>query len=88
MVVLNLSTPFFYLMDIVKDCIQLLLLLSVVGGLWLFLEHWLNFTSVVSLDIMPLYIFKFYQLISHLSDHMVLFLLNCGSINSCRLFAK
>ena len=51
MVVLNLSTPFFYLFDIVKDCIQLSLLLSVVGGLWLFLENWLNFTSVVSVQI-------------------------------------
>ena len=47
-VALNLLTPFFYLFDIVKDCIQLSLLLSIVGGLWLFLENWLSFTSVVS----------------------------------------
>ena len=48
MVALNLSTPFFYLFDIVKDCLQLSLLLSIIGGFWLFLENWSNFTSVVS----------------------------------------
>ena len=49
-VALNLSMPFFYLLDIVKDCIQLSLLITVVGGPWLFLENWLNFTSVVSIQ--------------------------------------
>ena len=48
MIPLNIVYPFFYIMDIVKDFVQLVLLLDAVGGLSLTLNDWSSFSSTVS----------------------------------------
>ena len=48
MIPLNIVYPFFYIMDIVKDIVQLVLLLDAVGGLSLTLDNWSSFSSTVS----------------------------------------
>ena len=47
MIPLNIVYPFSYLMDIVKDCVQFVLLLGAVGGLSLVLKNWSSFSSTV-----------------------------------------
>ena len=48
MVPFNIVYPFLYFMDIVKDVVQLVLLLVAVGGLPLALKNWSSFSSTVS----------------------------------------
>ena len=48
MIPLNIVYPFFYIMDIVKDIVQLVLLFEAVGGLSLTLNNWSSFSSTVS----------------------------------------
>ena len=48
MIPLNVVYPFFYVMDIVKDLVQFMLLLVAVGGLPLVLKNWNSFSSTVS----------------------------------------
>ena len=48
MIPLNIVSPFFYIMDIVKDFVQLVLLVDAVGGLSLTLNNWSSFSSTVS----------------------------------------
>ena len=45
---LNIVHPFIYIMDIVKDYVQLALLLVAVHGLSKVLEYWSSFSSTVS----------------------------------------
>ena len=42
-------TPFFYVLDIVKDTIQVLLFVTAVNGLWYAFKNWSTFSSVVSI---------------------------------------
>ena len=44
----NIAFPFFYVFDIVKDFIQLIILIIAVGGPMLVFNFWISFTSVVS----------------------------------------
>ena len=46
---LNILKPFLYVLDIIKDIVQLLLLLTTVGGLASALKYWSSFSSVVSI---------------------------------------
>ena len=48
MIPLNSVYPFLYIMDIVKDFVQFVLLLVTVGGLSLVLKNWSSFSSTVS----------------------------------------
>ena len=43
----NIVYPFLYIMDIVKDLVQFVLLVKAVGGLSLVLEYWSSFSSTV-----------------------------------------
>ena len=43
----NIVYPFLYIMDIVKDLVQFMLLVKAVGGLSLVLEYWSSFSSTV-----------------------------------------
>ena len=45
---LNILKPLFYVLDIIKDIVQLLLLLASVGGLKFALKYWSSFSSGVS----------------------------------------
>ena len=45
----NIAFPFSYVFDIVKDFIQLIILIVAVGGPMLVFSNWTSFTSVVSL---------------------------------------
>ena len=45
----NMILSFMYLVDIIKDTLQLLLLLITVGGISFVLHNWASFSSVVSL---------------------------------------
>ena len=45
----NMFVTFMYLVDIIKDTLQLLLLLTTVGGVSFVLHNWASFSSVVSL---------------------------------------
>ena len=47
MIPVNIVYPFLYIMDIVKDLVQFLLLVNAVGGLILVLEYWSSFSSMV-----------------------------------------
>ena len=58
MIPLNVVYPFFYLMDIVKDIVQFLLLLVAVGGLPLVLKNWSSFSSTVTKNIYSLTLFN------------------------------
>ena len=44
----NIIFPFFYVLDVVKDSIQLIILTVAVGGPMLVFNNWISFTSVVS----------------------------------------
>ena len=55
---LNVVYPFFYLMDIVKDIVQFLLLLVAVGGFPLVLKNWSSFSSTVTKNIYSLTLFN------------------------------
>ena len=44
----NTAVPFFYVFDIVKDFIQLIILIIAAGGPMLVFNNWISFTSVVS----------------------------------------
>ena len=49
----NVVYPFFYIMDIVKDLVQFVLLVVAVGGLSKFLEYWSSFSSMVCIKLYP-----------------------------------
>ena len=53
MVPVNIVYPFLYIMDIVKDLVQLVLLVVAVGGLSKFLEYWSSFSSTVTFSSYP-----------------------------------
>ena len=44
----NIAFPFFYVFDVLKDYIQLIMLIVAVGGPMLVFNNWTSFTSVVS----------------------------------------
>ena len=48
MIPMNMVFPFLYIMDIVKDIVQFMLLVEAVGGFSLVLEYWSSFSSTVS----------------------------------------
>ena len=47
MIPVNIVYPFLFIMDIVKDLVQFVLLVNAVGGLLLVLEYWSSFSSTV-----------------------------------------
>ena len=51
MLPINIIHPFLYTFDLIKDALQLALLIYSVGGLTLFLENWSSFSSTVSKDL-------------------------------------
>ena len=50
----NVVYPFVYIMDIVKDIVQFVLLVKAVGGVSLVLEYWSSFSSTVRYQIYKL----------------------------------
>ena len=49
MIPTNILKPLLYVLDIIKDMVQVLLLLTAVGGLTFALRYWSSFSSVVSI---------------------------------------
>ena len=49
LVPVNVLKPLLYVLDIIKDMVQLLLLLTAVGGLTYALRYWSSFSSAVSI---------------------------------------
>ena len=45
----NISKPLLYVLDVIKDMVQLLLLLTAVGGLSFAVRYWSSFSSGVSI---------------------------------------
>ena len=58
MVPSGLIPSFLYVLDIVKDSVQLFILANAVHGLWYAFKYWYSFSSVVSLFISIFWIIK------------------------------
>ena len=50
LVPINILKPLLYVLDIIKDTVQVLLLLNAVGGITLALRYWLSFSSAVGIN--------------------------------------
>ena len=46
---INVLKPLLYVLDIIKDMVQLLLLLTAVGGMTFALRYWSSFSSAVGI---------------------------------------
>ena len=84
----NIVYPFLYIMDIVKDLVQFVLLVKAVGGLSLVLEYWSSFSSTVwNIYLVTLLTWLFEHqviLLSNKIGDMVYFACNFGSNHHCR----
>ena len=48
MIPAGVLSPFLYFLDIVKDSVQLVLIINALHGVQIVFEHWSSFSSVVS----------------------------------------